>query len=295
MEWKDAFPSWTAHCNKSGKHVHRGERKFFVVHVPGTNKSAPVVFLIHGLGGRSEQWNFQIDNLVKEGFEIVVPDLIGHARASKPTTAAAYQTELFVQDIEYLVNSFANGGKDRPVYMVGHSMGAALSALVCARANVRVAKLALLGTGFTHPSGTRSLLWRCCSPRVLTWIRPIISRATRHLWFHPKTDAALIERQKSISDQNPMYVMQNLCNGLVWPTAADFARIDQRVLIVSGDHDKIFVARESDELEYSLVSAASVNRYLIQTAGHIFTLEQPVKLSECLCTFLSGDVWVPPP
>ena len=43
-----------------------------------------VVVLIHGLGGRAEDWHNLCPHLAKAGFRVLMPDLFGYGRSEKP-------------------------------------------------------------------------------------------------------------------------------------------------------------------------------------------------------------------
>src|SRR4051812_44323753 len=47
--------------------------------------SGPVVVLLHGLGGSSQNWAFNTDVLAQK-FRVVVPDQLGFGRSDKPFT-----------------------------------------------------------------------------------------------------------------------------------------------------------------------------------------------------------------
>jgi pimeloyl-ACP methyl ester carboxylesterase len=48
-----------------------------------TAGEGPVVLLIHGITGTSEQWN-DVFPLLAERYTVVAPDLLGHGRSAKP-------------------------------------------------------------------------------------------------------------------------------------------------------------------------------------------------------------------
>lgn len=50
----------------------------------------PVIFFLHGVGGCAETWSSQIDYFSARGFEIVVPDMLGHGFSSVPDNPKYY-------------------------------------------------------------------------------------------------------------------------------------------------------------------------------------------------------------
>jgi pimeloyl-ACP methyl ester carboxylesterase len=46
--------------------------------------SGQVVVLVHGLGGRSEDWRYLAPYLAKAGYRVYMPDLVGYGRSDRP-------------------------------------------------------------------------------------------------------------------------------------------------------------------------------------------------------------------
>ena len=47
-------------------------------------KDGPVVVLVHGLGGRAEDWRNLAPQLAKAGYRVYMPDLVGYGRSERP-------------------------------------------------------------------------------------------------------------------------------------------------------------------------------------------------------------------
>ena len=47
-------------------------------------KTGPVVVLVHGLGGRAEDWENLAPYLVKAGYRVYLPDLPGYGQSEQP-------------------------------------------------------------------------------------------------------------------------------------------------------------------------------------------------------------------
>ena len=78
-----------------------------------------MMFFIHGVGGSSDVWRHQIDYFVKEGFEVVAPDLLGHGFSRAPRQSSAYA---FTELAEDMLTLFDGYSKRRNI-VVGHSYG----------------------------------------------------------------------------------------------------------------------------------------------------------------------------
>ena len=81
---------------------------------PGT-----VLFFLHGVGGCGEVWHHQIDYFQRAGFEMVVPDMLGHGFSRAPRQTLAYTFEELAEDMLSVFDRYA---KKRNI-LIGHSYG----------------------------------------------------------------------------------------------------------------------------------------------------------------------------
>lgn len=81
---------------------------------PGT-----VLFFLHGVGGCAEVWYHQLQYFQEAGFEMVVPDMLGHGFSRAPKQTAAYKFEELAEDVLAIFDRYA---KKRNV-LIGHSYG----------------------------------------------------------------------------------------------------------------------------------------------------------------------------
>jgi pimeloyl-ACP methyl ester carboxylesterase len=96
------------------------------------------VVLVHGLGGRSEDWHNLAPYLVKAGFRVYLPDLPGYGRSEQPADFS-----YSVPDEAAAVVGFLDALGLKQVDLGGWSMGGAIVQHVAARHPERVQKLML--------------------------------------------------------------------------------------------------------------------------------------------------------
>ena len=116
--------------------------------------SEETVVLIHGLGGHAGNWFYTVRAL--DDYDVAVPDLPGHGdcRLEQLEWTPDELFELFVAEIDAITD-------DRPLIMVGNSLGGWLSILYALHYPQRVRRLILVnsaGLRFDYP--TRLLLPR---------------------------------------------------------------------------------------------------------------------------------------
>ncbi len=107
--------------------------------------SGPTVILLHGLGGSSQVWNFNIGPLA-EKYHVVVPDQIGFGKSDKPLVN--YRIRTYVD----FLDQFCKQLKIEKATLVGNSMGGWVAAMFTASFPDRVDKLVLVdAAGYTPP------------------------------------------------------------------------------------------------------------------------------------------------
>lgn len=121
----------------------RGERLHFLAGGAGR----PVV-LIHGLGGRADDWAAVMPRLLAAGFSVYAPDLLGHGTSDKPDVdySIALQAEM--------VRQFLDERKLEQVDLLGWSMGGWVALKLAAEQPRRVRTLTLVdsaGFAFNAP------------------------------------------------------------------------------------------------------------------------------------------------
>jgi len=88
-------------------------------------RSRPSLVLLHGLTDSGQCWPRLVNALASE-YEMILPDARGHGLSDKPATG--YAPSDHAADVAGLIRGL---GLDRPI-LIGHSMGAGVSATVAA-------------------------------------------------------------------------------------------------------------------------------------------------------------------
>jgi pimeloyl-ACP methyl ester carboxylesterase len=121
--------------------VH-GYRMHYLVEGPAGGR--PVV-LVHGLGGRAEDWRNLAPYLTRAGFRVYMPDLLGYGRSELPADFS-----YSVRDEAGVVIGFLDALGLKQVDLGGWSMGGWIVQLVAAEAPERVARLMLFDAAGLH-------------------------------------------------------------------------------------------------------------------------------------------------
>lgn len=114
----------------------------------------PIMVLVHGYAACSGLF-FHVINRISKYFRLIMIDMVGYGASSRPLNCQF--DEMSAQDfIDYFVDYFEAWRKEMNLdkfYLVGHSMGAYLSAMYTIKYPSHILKLALMSPpGMAYPS-----------------------------------------------------------------------------------------------------------------------------------------------
>ena len=89
--------------------------KYHYYFVPAQD-SKPTLLFCHGFPSTAQDWHRIVPRFEKQGYGIIVPDMLGYGGTDKPTDPAAYKGTLLAKDV---VEVFTSEGIDK-VIAVGH-------------------------------------------------------------------------------------------------------------------------------------------------------------------------------
>jgi pimeloyl-ACP methyl ester carboxylesterase len=254
----------------------------------------PLVVLIHGITGRSAQWQPVVENLAAHR-TVLAPDLLGHGDSAKPRG-------------DYSLGAYASGVRDMVVGLghdratvVGHSLGGGIAMQFAYQFPELCERLVLVSSGGlgrdVHPllrastlPGSEMVLPLLAHARVLA-AGEAISRAIGLLKLRAGTDlaefasgyaslgdaearAAFIATMRAVLDSGGQRVsaLDRLYLAEVMPT-----------LIVWGSRDPI-IPPEHGRAAHEAMPGSRFE--LLEGLGHFPHLERPLEFSRLLADFL---------
>ena len=206
-------PAYTQHDSSGYYSSFDGIKIYYEVH----GKGYPVV-LVHGFTGTGEGWKRSAiyKELLKEGYQVIIPDLRGNGKSDKPHKAKAYANDAEAKDIMGLITRL---GIDK-YSVAGYSRGSIITARLLVLDN-RIDKAVLggMGTGFTDPEWPRrKLFYRALSGEPVKELESFL-QYVKNSGFDRQ---ALAMQQKEQPSTSP----------------AALGKIQQPVLVISGDEDE---------------------------------------------------------
>lgn len=153
-------------------HFHVSQR-LRIHYVDWGNETAPTVVLVHGGRDHARNWDWVARDLRRD-FHVIAPDLRGHGD-SQWAIGGMYAVADFVLDIANLIEAIG----DHEIFLVGHSLGGAISLMYAGIYPERVRKLvAIEGLG-PPPAMLERLRDRPPSQRMREWIQQMRGLAAR--------------------------------------------------------------------------------------------------------------------
>ncbi len=236
-----------------------GYRMHYETAGPATGQ--PVV-LIHGLGGRAEDWRALAPYFVKAGYRVYMPDLIGYGRSAQPKNFS-----YSVRDEAAMVVDFLTDMGLQRVDLAGWSMGGWVAQLIAATHPERVKRLMLFDSAglFVHPAWDLTLftpstpaqlerlneLLMPDPPRIPGFITADILRVTKESGWVINRAMAQMLTARDVTD--------NLLPQLKMP-----------VLLVWGSDDQIIPVEQGERM-HRLVPQSKLD--VIPRCGHLAPLQ----------------------
>lgn len=196
----------------------------------------PVVVLVHGLGGRSEDWANLAPFLVKAGFRVYMPDLPGYGQSEKPANFS-----YSVRGEAGVVVGFLGAMGLKQVDLGGWSMGGWIVQLVAAEHPERVKRLMLFDSAglsvqpkwdtsvFTPRNEAQvnelNALLTPNPPKVPHFVAKDILRASRQDgWVIQRAMAAMLTGNDTTNAMLPRLAMPVL---LIWGQKDEITPVEQ--------------------------------------------------------------------
>jgi len=232
-----------------------GHRMHYFVEGPA---GGPPVVLVHGLGGRAEDWRDLAPYLTQAGFRVYLPDLPGYGQSDKPADFS-----YSVPDEAEAVVGFFDALGLKQVDLGGWSMGGGIVQHVAAKHPERVRRLMLFDSvGIWQKPTWNVWLFTPTTPGELDQLDAL-------LMPHPPQIPGFVARDiLRISSQNAWVIQRAVKTMMTGRDATDalLPALKMPVLIVWGAEDRIFSTTMAEKM-HSLVPQSELE--IIPGCGHL--------------------------
>ncbi len=226
-------------------------------YVLGPENGNPLV-LIHGLGGRAQDWQNLAPRIAKAGYRVYLPDLPGFGRSDRP---ADYSYS--IADQADVVVGFFDAVGIKQADLGGWSMGGWIVQRVAVSHPERVRKLMLFDSAglYLKPDWDTALFTPANAMQL--------AALDELLMPHPEKIPAFVARDiLRVSDQNAWVIRKAVASMLTGRDTTDklLESLRMRVLIVWGAEDRITPLGEG-ELMHKLIAGSEL--VVIAQCGHL--------------------------
>jgi pimeloyl-ACP methyl ester carboxylesterase len=255
------------------------------------------ILCLHGFLDLAWAFHAVAPLLAADGHHVIAPDLRGHGETEHVGAGGYYYFLDYVLDLADLVDALA---RER-LFLIGHSMGAAIAAYYAGSAVERVAKVALLERPRlkdTSPSELpqRTAAWiagvrraRATFPRIHASLELAAARIRRHDPRCPQDEALFLAAHGTRKVpggyaflHDPLHLTRGPYPFRNESAEAYFAAIRCPVLLVDGS--------QSERLEASRPARAAAfptsRTVVIDGAGHMLLRHRPAEVARTLVDFL---------
>jgi pimeloyl-ACP methyl ester carboxylesterase len=256
----------------------------------------PLVVLIHGITGRSEQWEPAIAHLSSD-HEVLAPDLLGHGESAKPRG-------------DYSLGAYASGVRDIMVALgheqatiVGHSLGGGIAMQFAYQFPERCERLVLVNSGGlgreVHP------MLRASTLPLSEYVMPLllhprligageaVGRALGFLRLQAGTDLAEVAHGfASLGDAEARSAFVETMRAVLDPGGQRVSALDRLYLaesvpslIVWGENDPI-IPVDHGRAAHEAMPGSQLE--ILPGIGHFPQVERPYEFAALLAEFIAA-------
>lgn len=259
------------------------------VHVELTGDARDSVVLLHGFSDNANTWR-RIVPALAERYRVIALDLPGHGRSTRPWT-----TPLVAGYADVVSEVLDELRVDRPVRLIGNSMGACVAAVFAERHCERTDRIVMIGM---PGIGGVPLAWRAAATRpAVTALRAglapvpasMLQRGFGWIYAHAATprpgalDPAVLHDYFDVyADRNRLFGLGDIARELLLELRTLhleqlLARCTVPTLQVWGRHDRLVPSRQARGRRGAAV---------ISGCGHCPQLDAPERLLATVLPFL---------
>lgn len=244
--------------------------------------SGPVVVLLHGLGGSSQNWAFNTDVLAQK-FRVVVPDQLGFGRSDKPFTN--YRVATYVD----FLDEFLKELKIERAALVGNSMGGWIAAAYTLAHPEKVERLVLVdAAGFAPPANFDMSFLVALNPSTREGMRRLASLvfSNKQLFTSDAAIDLLLKQRLTAGDG---YTIQSLNESVARREDMlddRLSGIKQPTLLIWGRDDGLTPLAEYGERFKKEIKGSEL--LVFDRCGHVPQIEKAAEFNAALLKFLAA-------
>jgi 2-hydroxy-6-oxonona-2,4-dienedioate hydrolase len=243
--------------------------------------SGPVVILLHGLGGDSTNWQFNIAQLARH-YRVIVPDQIGFGKSDKPLIN--YRIATYVD----FLDGFLKAMKIERASLVGNSMGGWVAANYALAHPEKVERLVLVdAAGYAFAPGFDTGQLIKLNPSTREGMKELVS----HVFYNKvifMSDAFIDASLAARINAGDGHTIRSITESMI--RREDFldnrlAAIKQPTLIIWGREDGLLPLADGQRFQKEIPGAQLI---VFDQCGHVPQVEKALAFNEAVLKFLSA-------
>lgn len=259
--------------------VVNGYRLHYLV---GGRVSGPPLVLLHGLGGRAENWRALAPYFAKAGFRVYMPDLLGYGRSPMPEDFS-----YSMRDEAELTIAFVRALGHTAVDLGGWSMGGWIAQLIAGKAPELVRHLMLFDSAGLHvrPKWNPEVFIPC-SPEQLECLHGIMEP-------NPRPIPGFLARDLLRTCESRNWVVRRALVSMFEGgdvTDSILPTLKMPVFIGWGEKDQCIPIQQAAKM-HSLIPQSEL--HIVPNCGHLAPLECARQLGPPAVGFLKNSVHAP--
>jgi len=244
--------------------------------VKGPANGAPIV-LVHGLGGRAEDWRALAPYFASAGYRVYMPDLIGYGRSEQPKNFS-----YSIRDEAALVVDFLDTVGLKRVDLGGWSMGGWIAQVVAADHPGRIKRLMLFDSaGLYEMPNWNTNLFTPTTPAQLNQLDAL-------LMPHPPRIPGFVTADiLRVSQESGWVVSRAMAQMLTGRDVTDnlLPQLRMPVLILWGSEDRIIPLDQGEKI-HRLIPQSQLD--VFQGCGHLAPLQCTGRMGPKVVSFLEN-------
>lgn len=243
---------------------------------------APTVVMLHGYTGSKENW-YRVARRLRGRYRLLIPDLPGWGESQRDGVAGHGFGAQAAR-----VAAFIRATCDRPVVLLGHSMGGGIAAVVAAREPGLVAGVGLLDAAGVRFAENQFGLDVLAGRNPFGVGDPDSLRRYFDILFHdraampavPWPAARILVAQRRADAGFEQSVLDDIGRGLEQFLPGDeAARIRQPALLLWGAHDQVI---DPSAMDLYAAQMPQSRKVLLERSGHMTVMEQPDDVADAV-------------
>lgn len=243
--------------------------------------SGPNVILLHGLGGSSQVWQFNIGPLA-EKYHVFVPDQIGFGKSDKPLVN--YRIRTYVDFLDQFCKQLKI---ERPT-LIGNSMGGWIAAIYAATYPDRVDKLVLAdAAGYAPPKDFDTRAFFGLNPTTREEMKLLSAKVFYNKAF--LSDAAIDQAMAARLGAGDGYTIKSITESII--RGEDYldnivTKIKSPTLIVWGREDGLVPLSEGERFHKDIAGSTMI---VFDQCAHVPNIEKAGEFNAAVIKFLGAQ------